>query len=30
VLKVDAAGRAELIEQQRLELLEHPGLGPLI
>src|SRR4029453_16057504 len=29
-LKVDAAGRAQLIEQQRLELLEHSRLGPLI
>jgi hypothetical protein len=29
-LQVDAAGRAELVQQQRLELVEHPGLGPLI
>jgi hypothetical protein len=29
-LQVDAAGRPELVQQQRLELVEHPGLGPLI
>ena len=28
--ELGAAGHAELIQQQRLELLEHPGLGPLV
>jgi hypothetical protein len=29
-LQVDAAGLAEFVQQHRLELLEHPGLGPLV
>jgi hypothetical protein len=29
-LQVDAAGLAQLVQQHRLELFEHPGVGPLV
>jgi hypothetical protein len=29
-LQVDAAGLAEVIQQHELELIEHPGLAPLV
>jgi hypothetical protein len=29
-LKVDAAGLAQLVQQHRLELLEHASAGPLV